>query len=629
MRSFFQFSQFTISRQILSLFFCLGLFGLLADLAHAEPWGELTLEEPYAHWLFIPEGKFETVPVKFGKGLSNLIPWTQPCCDGEYVGYINAHSFVQSKDLNEAQVGILFPPLGGEVLGLEINGRKLKIAKKDYSVSGAFITLLKQELRSSTLEVRLKIHSGRDFHAGMWNGKPIIGRMNDLIERQQKTLISNSFLPIGYAITCCAIGVFFFLVILASRSKDALFSEFMWLLLAWGVFYLFLSGQMRLWFPWVGRFFYFPVRSLASLCTIRLIATFAAIPRSRITQVCQATLVLISIQIFARYFDHIWIQEISLGLLTIPMGLFILKLSLNANTRIKQIVLGVAALEFFCFLSDSIRLYSFAFQFSYPFPFFERHMAILLILTSLMYIIYQVAQDVTSRVRSEAFEEAASQFVHDIQSPVAALRLASHSINLAPQDALIIISSAIRRLNDISHSLRVFLKEKQLPKNQPLRPLIESIIKEKRFQFQHEEKIRLETHYDEYAMISTVRVQAVEFERLLSNLINNAAEAMDRGGTIKVIVNLKNEQVFIEIADQGKGISPLILSRIGNRGITFGKPSGSGLGLYHAKKAIHSWGGKFDVESQEGEGTRILITLPLSLDLHSSRTPTSLMNLHF
>ncbi len=576
-----------------------------------DEWGLMILEPPYAQWVFAPEDQAEEFPVTFGRGLSHTVPWRKKCCSGEYIGHINTNFYAQGRDLNESQVGILFPPIGGEIIELDINGRSLKLSKKDYSVSGPYITLLKNEVRSGHLEIRLKLKSKRDFHSGMWMGKPILGRMNDLVDHHEEHFIRNSIIPIGYAITCCVIGIFFLLVLLASNSREAFYLEFIFVLLSWSIFYVFLSGQMRLWFPFLSRFLYFPSRTLASLCTIRLIARFANADQGSLRKMTQAGFILIILQIIAKILDLGWIQEVSVPLLLFPMATYLVALIERSHSWMKKTIFAVGCLDFLCFFSDSTKNYSNVLNFSYPLPYLNRHMAIVLIFTSLMYVILHVARDVTSRVRSETFEEAASQFVHDVQSPVAALRLAVHAIEQGTQDAPVIISSAIRRITDIVQSLRIFLKEKHLPKVQSLKQMIDAVVKEKDFQFQLENRFRLEVHYDEQAQSACVKVQSVEMERLLSNLINNATESMENGGTVRVQVSTQDDDSIIEVADQGKGIAPIVLRRIGTRGITFGKPHGSGLGLYHAKKAIQSWGGQFKITSIEGEGTRVKISLPL------------------
>ena len=82
----------------------------------------------------------------------------------------------------------------------------------------------------------------------------------------------------------------------------------------------------------------------------------------------------------------------------------------------------------------------------------------------------------------------------------------------------------------------------------------------------------------------------------------------------KVVVTLREEQgtFLLSVNDNGKGISPEHLAKIGIRGVTFdktGTASGHGIGLAHAKESIESIGGKFRIESQVGEGTTILMNI--------------------
>ena len=68
--------------------------------------------------------------------------------------------------------------------------------------------------------------------------------------------------------------------------------------------------------------------------------------------------------------------------------------------------------------------------------------------------------------------------------------------------------------------------------------------------------------------------------------------------------------ILIQTRDNGKGIPPDILTKLGNRGETHGKAGGSGLGLYHARTTVESWGGRLRIESEVGKGTTVLVTLP-------------------
>ncbi|MEQ1666122.1 MAG: ATP-binding protein, partial [Bdellovibrionales bacterium] len=71
--------------------------------------------------------------------------------------------------------------------------------------------------------------------------------------------------------------------------------------------------------------------------------------------------------------------------------------------------------------------------------------------------------------------------------------------------------------------------------------------------------------------------------------------------------------VLLKVSDNGKGIPPEVLKKLGSENISYGKTgsaSGSGIGVYHAKKIIESLGGKFNVLSNLGQGTQVDIILP-------------------
>ncbi len=121
--------------------------------------------------------------------------------------------------------------------------------------------------------------------------------------------------------------------------------------------------------------------------------------------------------------------------------------------------------------------------------------------------------------------------------------------------------------------------------------------------------VNLSSSYGAFA-----QVDSTELKRVMSNLINNSVEAFsNQKGQIAVVVKKLNESTTIIISDSGKGIPSHLLEQLGQVGVSHGKEhtaSGSGLGIYHAKKTIERFGGQFQIESKEGQGTTITMTLP-------------------
>jgi two-component system NtrC family sensor kinase len=93
------------------------------------------------------------------------------------------------------------------------------------------------------------------------------------------------------------------------------------------------------------------------------------------------------------------------------------------------------------------------------------------------------------------------------------------------------------------------------------------------------------------------------------NLIMNAAEAMDQGGTLSVDAAPLEQMVEIHFRDSGAGIPPEVLAHIFEPFYTT-KDEGTGLGLAISYTIIERQGGVMQVESEVGRGTLFTIRLP-------------------
>ncbi len=101
-----------------------------------------------------------------------------------------------------------------------------------------------------------------------------------------------------------------------------------------------------------------------------------------------------------------------------------------------------------------------------------------------------------------------------------------------------------------------------------------------------------------------------------SNLISNAADAVEMGGTLKVHVSCvqrsEGGDIQIRIEDDGHGIASEDLQRIFEPFYTTKKDVGTGLGLWVSKKIAERHGGTIEVQSRVGasHGTVFTILLP-------------------
>ncbi len=219
----------------------------------------------------------------------------------------------------------------------------------------------------------------------------------------------------------------------------------------------------------------------------------------------------------------------------------------------------------------------------------------------------------------------AAQVAHDIRSPLAALDAVVSDLLYFPEEKRDLIRSAVGRIKDIANDLLSRNKASSIEGGTPVKAhngtnagiqlssTIDRLISEKRLQYRSRLGLVIDSaHIDSSAYGIFSVLDPVELSRVLSNLINNSAEAISGGGRIEVALTGDSDWVFIAVKDNGSGIAPEVLPVLTRRGGTFGKSDGAGLGLFHARETIEHWGGSISVASTPGQGTVVTLKLPRS-----------------
>jgi PAS domain S-box-containing protein len=104
-------------------------------------------------------------------------------------------------------------------------------------------------------------------------------------------------------------------------------------------------------------------------------------------------------------------------------------------------------------------------------------------------------------------------------------------------------------------------------------------------------------------------VDADILKRILTNLVNNAVQAMPEGGILSVHVYRNDESTIVEISDTGKGIPEDVKPKLFTPLFTT-KSKGQGFGLAVVKRLTEALGGNVTFESKVGEGTKFIVSLP-------------------
>jgi two-component system NtrC family sensor kinase len=119
----------------------------------------------------------------------------------------------------------------------------------------------------------------------------------------------------------------------------------------------------------------------------------------------------------------------------------------------------------------------------------------------------------------------------------------------------------------------------------------------------------------ELGKVPPIRCSPSQINQIFLNLITNAAQAANHAHAVIVVRSRRDgtDRVAVDVEDNGSGIAPEVLPKIFDPFFTtkeIGK--GTGLGLSIAYKIVQQHGGRIDVTSTPGKGTRFTVVLPIA-----------------
>jgi len=223
--------------------------------------------------------------------------------------------------------------------------------------------------------------------------------------------------------------------------------------------------------------------------------------------------------------------------------------------------------------------------------------------------------------RSDTIKTAVLQAVsHDLRSPLTAIRVAAESLEnpelaLDERDRRELLETVrleVERLERVVGNL-LDLSRLQAGAAEPHRELwaVEELVAQPLDQLGPDAG-RVEVALPDGAPV--VEVDAVQIERVLVNLLENALKFSPDGEPVHVRVSTTRSEALVRVVDRGPGIPETELERIFEpfrRAPEMGDRSGSGLGLAIARGFAEGNGGRVWAESRQGQGASFVLALPL------------------
>lgn len=231
----------------------------------------------------------------------------------------------------------------------------------------------------------------------------------------------------------------------------------------------------------------------------------------------------------------------------------------------------------------------------------------------------KIAQESLQLERLSCASQMAGSIAHEVRNPLTSIKgfiqlIMRKPDKPAPQSYLEVIVSEIERIEKLVTEFQML--------SRPIKPAefesvdVVQIMRDVIMLMEGQalnKKVRLEFDYKpDYYPLVVCRIQGdqSQLKQVMINLLRNAIEAVNEQGHIEVSLMPRNDQIAIEIKDNGAGIPQEVLLKLGTPFYTT-KPNGTGLGLSVCFNIIESHGGKLEVRSKVGEGTTFTVLLPL------------------
>ncbi|MDR1235548.1 MAG: PAS domain-containing sensor histidine kinase [Holosporaceae bacterium] len=218
------------------------------------------------------------------------------------------------------------------------------------------------------------------------------------------------------------------------------------------------------------------------------------------------------------------------------------------------------------------------------------------------------------------FQKVADQVIHDMRTPLYVLLSCLKTCKNLSEREYIKLREAVNSIKNIAQIFLEYSSDKEETADRQYIPVslaLEEVMGQKEIQYSGSD-IEFRYFFDPSLRFVFICGNALNFERMISNLISNSVEALEgKKGIVKVSLSLDKygNNVKIVVQDNGKGMSPeMVEILMKNEPIPTTKADGFGIGTSQIRDVMKEFNGKQFVESKRDIGTKITLAIPKAGD---------------
>ena len=212
----------------------------------------------------------------------------------------------------------------------------------------------------------------------------------------------------------------------------------------------------------------------------------------------------------------------------------------------------------------------------------------------------------------EAFNRLSAFVVHDLKNVVAQLSLAERNAQVHKNnpefidDVVTTIANATQKMNRLLVQLRSPQTASKSVSRVNLSGIIDQVVK-------HRSGSTPIPEFKTEDVEITVLADKDRLASVIEHLVENAQDATENDGFVRLRLYTHEKQAKIDIEDNGGGMDEkFVRDKLFKPFVTTKGNAGMGIGVYEARVVARGLGGSLDVESQPGKGTRFSLTIPVS-----------------